>query len=220
MTAVVSSADHKSVRNRLLKWWRDHGRKFPWRHTSNPYRILIAEILLRRTRAEQVVPVYLKLIKRYPNPKRLSRSHPRVIYSLLRPLGLRWRAGDLVDLSRRFRSKVVILSGKSHSLESLPGVGDYVRAAVECQALGMSVPMIDANTARIASRYWGIEGGELRRNRHIISNLAELTRTHRAREVNLALIDLGAMICKPQVPRCSECPLNETCRKHGVSSCA
>lgn len=205
-------------RARLLAWWRLHGRQFPWRQISDPYRVLIAEILLRRTRATQVLRVFTRFLEEFPDPPALARAHPERIRRLLWPLGLHWRTGDVIRLGRAIaeRSGGTVPSDPD-TLRSLPGVGDYVTAAVRCFALGERVAVVDVNTARVVSRFFGIDsGGEPRRNRQIIGLLERLVDPRYPREFNWALIDLAALVCGPRMPACSRCPLNRACRRKGV----
>jgi A/G-specific adenine glycosylase len=207
------------VRDCLLKWWPLNRREFPWRSETDPYRVLVAEILLRRTQAAQVVPVYIRFLREFPDLSSLAQGRPQQIRKLLRPLGLRWRAENVIKLRRVIAKKTG--GGIPDSMEllgSLPGVGDYVAAAVRCFAKGEAVPVIDTNTARVVSRFFGIEGeGELRRNRAVRKLLSELAAGHHPREFNWALIDLAAQICRARVPLCSRCPLNEHCTRTGVA---
>lgn len=177
----------------------------------------MAELLLRRTQAPQVVPVFNRFIKEFPEPAILGKGSPRKIRRLLRPLGLRWRAENVVRLSQVFRRHGAEVLRIPELLANLPGVGDYVTAAVRCFAYGESVPAVDTNTARVVARLFGIlPRPELRRNRKVRELLGRLVNDRRAREINLALIDLAASVCRPSIPLCSRCPLSEVCLRAGV----
>jgi A/G-specific adenine glycosylase len=179
--------------------------------------VAVAEILLRRTRAEAVAPVYTMFIRKFPDPLALAHARAADIFELLRPLGLRWRAANLVAIARRLRKTGGNPFGDPVLLRGLPGVGDYVASAVAVFALGRAAPVVDANTARVAGRFFGITTrSELRRSRAVREALGNLVGSRRAREVNLALIDLGALLCRPALPRCPECPLEPDCMKAGV----
>lgn len=206
------------LRSRLLSWWMNHRRDFPWRHESDPYRILVAEVMLRRTQANQVSAVFLGFVTRFPSPEALGHASEDEIRELLRPLGLSWRAENVIALSRVFRQE-----GRhalaADRLRTLPGVGDYVAAAVRAFAYGEAVPVIDTNTARVACRVGGlVPTAEPRRDPRVRKLLDALLDTEKPKEFNLALIDLAAVVCRPTNPHCPACPIRVWCR-HGLDAC-
>lgn len=207
--------DPAVIRRSLLAWWRRNHRDFPWRHTRDPYRVAVAELMLRRTRAENVVPVWREFLRRWPDPASLARAPSGEIMRVLRPLGLRWRARDVVRIARILRAgpdpRAVFRDPEA--LSRLPGVGEYVRAAVTCFGLNRAVPVVDTNTARVASRILATGGaGEPRRSRPVRDLLARIARGPAARRANLALLDLAALVCLPRAPRCQFCPIVAYCR--------
>ncbi len=210
----------RRMRRRLLRWWGVRGRDYPWRRTRDPYRVAVAELLLRRTRADTARGVYERFVGRFPDPESLAGAAPGEILRMLRPLGLRWRARNIVAISRILRkhSCPVGFFRDPRRLSSLPGVGEYVASAVACFALGRRVAVVDANTARIAARVLGLEDtGEPRRSPPVRRFLQAMAGVRRARDVNFGLIDLGAMVCVAGTPRCSVCPIEADCRKGGVT---
>jgi A/G-specific adenine glycosylase len=208
----------RELRRQLLRWWRRHRRDFPWRRTRDPYKVLIAEILLRRTHAPQVVPVYSQFLEEYPNPAALAAAAADRIRGLLRPLGLRWRAENVIQLRGTLGREASHVFHNAGALRRLPGVGDYVSAAVRCFCFNERVPVVDTNTSRVIVRLFGISGrSEPRRNRIVRGMLQQLVRSRKAREINLALIDLAATVCLPRIPTCSRCPLVGICSKWGVT---
>lgn len=205
------------VRRRLLTWWRTNARQFPWRNESDPYSVLVAEIMLRRTQAKQVAPVYSRFLAAFPDARSLSVADPDRIRRLLRPLGLRWRAEDMVRLSKALRVFAIRSNEFPEDLAALPGVGAYVEAAVRCFSEGRAVPIVDTNSARVAARLFSIRSqGEPRRSPAIRAALQRLVNTRRPKDVNWALLDLAAMVCRANVPVCSCCPLEGVCEKAGV----
>ena len=207
-------------RSRLIGWWKRHKRDFPWRKETDPYRILVAEILLRRTRAQQVVPVYDRFLREFPDLPSLATARPHRVRKLLRPLGLHWRTEDVLRLGKHMVAK---MGGRvpedPDGLGALPGVGEYVTAAVQCFAWGERVPVIDTNTARVVARFFGIAArGELRRERHVRNLLNQMLDYRQPRELNWALIDFAAEVCRARIPRCSACPVEGSCLKTGVDS--
>ncbi len=204
------------LKSRLLRWWEKNRRHFPWRETSDPYRVLVAELMLRRTRAPQVVPVYTGFISEFPDAKSLALASGERIREILRPFGLEKRAGDMVLLARALRDHAGRIPEDPDLLRSLPGVGDYVASAVLCFAFGHPVPVADVNTCRVVCRFFGITTArEARRSGEVRAILQAIAASGHARESNLALMDLAASICRPGVPVCACCPLEQRCRKGG-----
>jgi len=150
-----SSSDNNAnaLSEKLLKWWAENQRKFPWRKTRDAYKILISEVLLHRTRAEQVVPVYNEFIVKLPTSKDLSMVSSDDIKKLLYPLGLHWRTELLHKMSalivEEYGGKI---PSAKRELESLPGVSHYIASAVRCFAFGYPEALLDTNIVRILGR--------------------------------------------------------------------
>lgn len=198
----------------LICWFSVSGRAYPWRATDDPFKVLIAEIMLRRTRAGQVTKVYVRLFARYPDVASLAQANEAELQSILSPLGLRWRNGQLGLLARKIEDecggKVPDTRGQ---LLRLPGVGQYVAGAVLSIGYGKREWMVDSNIARCLSRYFGIRPpGEVRRAK-AITEIAEIyTSEGDSRTANLAILDFAALICRSRRPRCHECHIMSGCR--------
>jgi len=198
----------------LLKWWKNNKREFPWRETRNLYKILISEILLHRTRASQVTPVYLEFLERLPTITVLSEASIEDVKKILYPLGLSWRTEQMhkmaLKIMQKYNGKI---PSKTKELEALPGVGHYIAAAVRCFSYGYPEALLDTNTVRIIGRFFGIEKTDGSRRSRRFRELYEplVDQTH-PREFNYAMIDLGSLVCKPKNPICSICPINEKCK--------
>ena len=200
----------------LLSWFDKNGRSFPWRETferPDPYTILFTEIMLQRTRAEQVIPIYLEFVRKYPTFNELSLASDIDITSLFGRLGLKWRAKNVLRLIRQIKEQYHgSIPRELDDLRKLPGVGEYVAAAVACYAFGHRTVAIDSNVVRVVSRLFGIsvtiDSG--RRDTRLIHAAASLAPQHRPRDFNLALLDISALICKPK-PLCEICPLMKYC---------
>lgn len=211
---VRKIAEIPAFRRRLLKWFeknqRDH---YPWRHTRDPYRILIAETFLQRTRADQVLPVYKKFLQAFPDVENLATADEARIRELMYPLGLAWRAGNLrrtaLDILEKFGGK---FPGKREDLLEIRGVGEYVADSILYAAFGRRTSIIDSNVIRILGRLSGVDThAESRRDRKFRDIVDGLIPKKRFREFNLALLDLGALICTPRNPRHDECPVRKHC---------
>lgn len=197
----------------LLDWFRLNARDFPWRKTKNPYRVLIAEILLQRTLAEKVEPVYRKFMREFPNFGALATADLDRISKLIEPLGLRKRAGMIKetaeDVVKKYNGK---LPQDAERLLELKGIGYYAANAVLCLSHGEDRPMVDWNVARVFGRIWSLK---MKSSPHTDKNFLELVSRYIPRgmgkEFNLALLDFSAKICKPKNPECDICPFNSVC---------
>lgn len=200
------------LRRALGAWGRRSLRSFPWRRTRDPYRVLIAELMLRRTRSAQVLPVYRTFLERYPTPRALAKACDADLYRLLTPLGLRWRARNVIGVARELARLPRDAFRNAAALKRLPGVGDYVASVVQIMAFGSPEAVIDTNVIRVLGRYWGRRvHPEARRERAFKELAAECVPKRNAKLYTLALLDLGASVCTVRRPRCGECPLNRGC---------
>ncbi|MBE7542229.1 MAG: hypothetical protein HS123_07670 [Solibacteraceae bacterium] len=205
------------VRLLLVNWFRRDGRSFYWRENRDPYVVLIAEVLLKKTTAPVVNRFLPKFLKRFPDPARLSRARCSTLAKILQPLGLSdQRARQLHALARAItgRAEPYVPSSRKELL-ALPGVGDYTANSVLCVSFNQPLPVVDTNVARIVMRVFGVGHSrfEARRSPEIWELASGITGQDPARavEVNWALLDLGATICKPKQPHCRSCPLKSSC---------
>lgn len=202
------------LRRRVLSWFRENGRDFPWRRTSDPYAVLIAEVLLQRTRADLVEPLYELFLVQYPDGETLSRADPCDVVELLRPLGFLHRSARLpalgLALMNDHRGRVPC---RKSSLLALPGVGQYAANAVLTIALRQPEPLLDPNVVRVVERLYSRSSlrARPRDDASLWQFVGELLPPRAAREFNLGLVDLGAIVCRPRRPRCPVCPLRQRC---------
>jgi len=210
---LIHGFDSYTFRALLLNWWANNKRKYPWRETRDPYRLLIVEVLLHRTRADQVAPIYLELLQKFPSPKELAEASLKELGELLEPLGLFWRIKLLHDMANELVSRLGSKIPKDRNeLESLPGVGHYIAAAVRCFAYGYPEALLDTNTVRICGRVFGIPVTDgSRRSKRFRELLEALVDPQHPREFNFALIDHGALICRSRTPLCSKCYIKQIC---------
>lgn len=170
----------------------------------------MAEVLLQRTRAEQVVPVYLNFIRVFPNPASLAQTSIPDIEKVIAPLGLRWRARFLNELG-----KELVVDGSVPadlaSLRKLPGVGPYAAAAYLSFHVGRRVPIVDSNVVRLYGRFFGFRTGpETRRERQLLDLADSVTPKRAFKRFNYAIIDFTRAICRPK-PLHDICPLAKRC---------
>jgi len=202
------------IGNKLIEWWFKNGRSYPWRETSNPYRIVIAEVMLQRTKADQVLPVYLDFLRKFPTIFDLAKASENEIKPFFRRLGLLWRA----VLVKKMADFVVgkhngIFPRNKEDLLKIPAVGEYISNALLSFAYHQPVVIVDSNVCRIVVRIHGLKiRGEPRRNK-VVHELARkmLPSKDKSRSLNLALIDFATLVCKPKKPLCTKCPINSNC---------
>jgi A/G-specific adenine glycosylase len=203
----------QATRHSLVEWGLLHRRVYPWRETRDPYRVLLAEILLHRTRADQVVPVYSALLKEYPDAHALASADVIDLRLKMSSLGLRWRIPLLVQC---FQSIVQehggLVPNSREMLERLPGVGPYIAGAVLCFAFGSKEALLDTNTVRVSGRFYGIAVTDNSRRSALFREMVgSFIDGADPRSANFALLDLAAALCRPAKPKCGECPLRPTC---------
>ncbi|HEX2111708.1 MAG TPA: A/G-specific adenine glycosylase [Gaiellaceae bacterium] len=172
----------------LLAWFAAHGRDLPWRHTHDPYAILVSEVMLQQTQVARVVPRYLAWLERWPTVEALSAAPVADVIRAWQGLGYNRRAVNLHRAAER-----IARHGWPDDLTELPGVGRYTAQAVSAFAFGKPVLPVDTNVRRVLERT-----GE----------------TFGARAAQ-ALFDLGATVCLARVPRCAVCPLAYACPSRG-----
>lgn len=207
------SAEWTAFDEALLEWWQSNKRDYPWRNTTDPYQLLVAEVLLHRTRADQVVPLFDLFLAEYPIIEALAAADRERVRNILAPAGLRWRVDLLV------RCAEIIVSEHNgnvpfapEALIALPGVGHYIAAAIRCFAFGFADAVVDTNTVRIASRVLDFPTTDSsRRNRSVHEKVKLLVAPSSARYSNFALLDLGALVCTAREPACKSCPVEAFC---------
>jgi A/G-specific adenine glycosylase len=176
------------VKDALLAWYQQNRRPLPWRETTEPYAILVSEVMLQQTQVERVVPRYHAWLERWPTVEALAAATPAEVIVAWQGLGYNRRAVNLHRAARR-----VAAHGWPDDLTELPGVGPYTAAAVANFAFGRDVLPVDVNIARVQERTGEPFGADCAQ----------------------ALFDLGATICLARIPRCGDCPLAARCPSRG-----
>jgi len=214
LLAHLSQTDIYKFRKALIDWGSDHFRPFPWRSTEDPYKILVAEVMLHRTQVSQVVPIYLQFLERFPDPMALKASRMSELRRILYSLGLRWRIELIhkmgVDLVKRFGGRIPT---EKEELKNLPGVSDYIANAVRCFAWNLPEVLLDTNTVRIVARIFGLRvRASSRRSKEFRDLLGALLDPKQPRAFNYALLDLADAVCTLKQPPATEiCPLSQWC---------
>ncbi len=211
---MSGSCNCEFVEPLLQWWWRSRRpRDYPWRQETDPYRVLVAEILLQRTRRDKAAEVYREFISLFPDPQSLSNASENKVRNIIRPLGLEKRAPYLIKLAREILQRPHVL--QEGRFEELPGVGPYVASATRV-ILGLPTRLKpDTSIARVFSRLYD---RPLRQQRPADTPWVEEClnkciprNSELMKEYFLALVDLAWEICKPRKPSCTECPLKHLC---------
>ena len=195
----------EEVRNAaLLAWYANQQRTLPWRDETDPYLILVSEIMLQQTQASRVIPFYDRFVTRFPTVESLACAVLQDVLDAWTGLGYNTRA-----LRLREAARIINTDGwptTPQTLSDLPGVGPYTAAAVASFAFGAQVPAVDTNLRRVLSRWHGesLTGG-------VLTATAETALGQPAGVWNQAMMDLGATICVPRNPRCTICPVKDWC---------
>ncbi len=203
----------KAFTDRLMSWYGTHKRDLPWRRTGDPYRIWVSEIMLQQTTVSAVIPFYKAWMVRFPNVRTLARSPLQSVLKAWQGLGYYQRARNLRAAAReivdRHDGK---LPGEHETLLRLPGFGPYTAAAVASLAFDKPHPVVDANVRRVMMRILHIPGvADGRHDKAIEAALVRLMDKRSPGTFNQAMMELGALVCRPRMPLCAACPLPDLC---------
>ncbi len=205
----LESGKRTAIRRSLLRWYRGNGRDLPWRRTSDPYCILIAEFMLQQTQVETVIPYYHRFLSRFPNVQTLAAATQSDILKSWEGLGYYARARNLHRSAKQIVERFGGCVPEAYdNLSSLPGFGPYTTAAVLSIAFNADHAVVDGNVKRVLCRIFGISESVEKE----LWGLAEsLLPSGKAGAFNQALMELGATVCRPKSPDCTHCPLTRNC---------
>ena len=196
----------------IEQWYNRNKRDLPWRRTANPYYIWLSEIILQQTRVEQGRAYYERFVQTFPTVQDLASASEESVLLLWQGLGYYSRARNLHKAAQQIASLGAFPSDYKDIL-SLPGVGPYTAAAIASFAFGQPYAVLDGNVFRVLSRYFGIEtpidSTEGKKEFTALAN--ELLDHKRPSLYNQAIMDFGAVVCKPSGAECTGCPLCDTC---------
>lgn len=201
----------------LLAWYAQAGRDLPWRHTRDPYAILVSEIMLQQTQVERVLPKYYEFLRLFPTLAVLAEAPAADVIRAWAPLGYNVRAIRLRDIARQ---AVAEYDGRLPStldeLLKLKGIGRYTAGAIACFAFGLPVATVDTNIRRVLWRLFrGIEPAEWptgqAASRAHLALAGWALPAERAYDWQQALMDLGATVCISRQPACERCPVTSIC---------
>ena len=198
----------KQIHKQLLSWYKEHGRhQLPWRNTEEIYHVYLSEIMLQQTQVNRVRDEYYpQFLAKFPSLEALGDAPLDDVLAAWSGLGYYRRAKNLHATAQLTKNG---LPKSVKELKKLPGIGDYTASAICCFGLEQDVPVVDTNIARVLKRYYAL----LNTPDKIVWEKAEnFVNTKAPRAHNLALMDLGSMVCTPKNPNCQECPLQKDCQ--------
>jgi A/G-specific adenine glycosylase len=199
----------------LINWHRRYGRDLPWRRTRDPYAILVSEVMLQQTQVATVIRFYHEWLRRFPDFASLAMASENQVLRSWQGLGYYARARNLHATAKVIMDRH---GGKFpraiNQLEQLPGIGKYTARAIASFAFDETVPIVEANTARVLARLFNFRGSidSHQGQRTLWQNAANLLPKHGIATFNSALLDLGALICVARKPKCDVCPVHQFCR--------
>ena len=209
------ASQKNQFRATLTNWYHENGRALPWRQTRDPYAILVSEFMLQQTQVVAVLPYYNKWLRRFPDFSALACASENDVLHAWQGLGYYARARNL-----HATAKTIVDRHGGHfpeaidQMRQLPGIGKYTAHAVATFAFDQSVPIVEANTARVLARIFNLQIPiDKTAGREILWNRAtQLVPKRGAARFNSALVDLGALTCLPRKPKCRICPVRKFCR--------
>ena len=207
----------------LLGWYRENARDLPWRHTEDPYRIWVSEIMLQQTRVAAVLGYYARFLAVFPTVEALAEGDEERLMKLWEGLGYYSRARNL----QKAAQEITALGGFPDTYDgllALPGIGDYTASAIAAAAFGRREPAVDGNVLRVMTRLTDCHDdiSDPKTKRAVRAALAEVMPEEPAdiRIFNQAMMELGATVCGPNTaPRCDDCPVSGLClgRQRGTA---
>mgnify|MGYP001134037159 CR=1 FL=1 len=218
---LPDSTRRRWFRQRLLTWYRQNGRSLPWRETSDPYHILVSEVMLQQTQVDRVLPKYHEWLDRYPSFEALSQADEAEVIRTWYPLGYNIRPRRLHAIARETVARFDgTLPDDEETLLSFKGIGQYTVGAVRSFAFGKRAAILDTNVARVLFRVFvgrGDPSSHAMKQHLWALSWAVLPHRH-VFDFNQALMDFGATLCSARKPLCEACPLSRKCRSYPLTT--
>src|SRR5207344_259567 len=209
--------ERRRFRQRLLTWYRRHGRDLPWRRTDDPYHILVSEIMLQQTQVDRVLPKYAEWLQKYPSLAALAAAPEADVSNTWRPLGYNIRPKRLHAIARESMSRYGgQLPSDEETLLSFKGIGEYTAGAVLSFAFGQRAAILDTNVARVLFRVFVGHGNPKAHamKKHLWSVSRTVLPHRHVFDFNQALMDFGATLCTARKPKCPICPMQNGCKAY------
>lgn len=209
-------SNHSQFSQPLLAWYDTFGRKeLPWQHPKCPYRIWVSEIMLQQTQVQTVIGYFERFMNRFPTVDALAKACEDDVLALWAGLGYYSRAHNLHKTAQIIHEKYKgVIPANLDELIALPGIGESTAAAITSQAFDQQTPILDANVKRVLSRFFRVEGipDKIAVKKTLKEHAASCMPLERAANYTQAIMDLGALICKPVNPNCTNCPVKTHCQ--------
>ena len=208
----LTEKNKSQLLSKLLIWYYNQSKEYPWRLSTDPYAIWLSEVMLQQTRVDTAIPYYHRWLQSFPNVQSVANTSIDHILKTWEGLGYYNRAKNF------HKSCQIIIKDYGGSIpqdlssfKKLPGVGDYIAAAVMSIAFNMEIPTMDVNAIRVISRLFSIGGPITQAKKKIIKKLSVLIDSKCPGDFNQAIMDLGREICTFANPNCNLCPMKNYC---------
>jgi A/G-specific adenine glycosylase len=201
----------------LLAWYQENRRPLPWRETSDPYAILVSEIMLQQTQVDRVLPKYVEWLEKFPSMEVLATASEGEVNKAWYPLGYNIRPRRLQSIAREAVAKYGgQLPSDEATLRSFKGIGAYTAGAIRSFAFRERAAILDTNVARVLFRVFVAQGDPKQHamKKHLWRTSEAVMPVRRVFDFNQALMDFGATICVARNPKCLICPMAKNCRAY------
>lgn len=200
------------IANALIAWFGANGRDLPWRHTRDPYRVLVAELMLQQTQVERVIPKYHAFLAQFPDVQALAAAPTSAVITAWQGLGYNRRALYLQRTAQAVVSQYAgVFPRDVATLKQLPGIGDYTSGAIACFAYEQDVAFLDTNIRRVVLRLWSDPHAPIPSEQSLRDLAVQQVPAGQGWVWNQAIMELGAIICTATAPKCPRCPLRGDC---------
>jgi A/G-specific adenine glycosylase len=211
----IAASQKRRFQTRLLKWYEKHGRDLPWRRTSDPYRILVSEVMLQQTQVDRVIPKYHEFLDRYPSFGGLADAPVSDVKKTWYPLGYNIRPERLHSIAcetvARYGGR---LPSDAEALLSFKGIGRYTAGAIRSFAFNEDAPILDTNVMRVLHRVFMAKGDPKTQKSKLWKLSEALIPRGKGYDFNQAIMDFGATCCTARNPACLQCPMKSFCKTY------
>ncbi|MEM6329796.1 MAG: A/G-specific adenine glycosylase [Planctomycetota bacterium] len=217
----LPTAWKQQLRRRLLAWYQRNARDLPWRADRDPYRVWLSEVMLQQTQVETVKPYFARFLEAFPSVADLAAAEEQQVLRLWEGLGYYRRARALHAAAKRITQEHGgVFPSDLATLRKLPGVGRYTAGAIRSIAFDLPAPILEANTIRLLTRLtaYGGDPTSTAGQKRLWAVAEELLPRRRVSQFNQALMELGALVCTPKLPRCDTCPTATLCHAKRAGS--
>lgn len=211
---MISKDLIKEFQNLILNWSKENLMDYPWRSNRNPYKVLISEIFLTRTKAQQVLPIFIIFIKNYPTIEDFLDMDINIVSNIIQPLGLLFRSNYLRDIAKLIKSEFKgKIPDKFSELIRLKGIGYYGANAILCFGYNKKYPLLDSNFIKIFYRVFEVKSKTKtpKTDKYLWNFSKNLLPDKNYIDFSYGILDIGGNLCLSSKPKCDECPLHKIC---------